>query len=290
MRISVTIIWFCLLQCLLLLYTALPFQTQHRRTPLSSAPPSSRHRCPLSPKITHTVLVLSSLDEELPKFPSSGNAPNDDNDKKDSRTIENSNKRSGDDGLLIRLNEYGQSLKPKAVQVYVQAAQTTKMNRRIGLKAKSCLYWTLYIAYRGYRGFFVIMPAVFREVYRKMESAVDFRYLDDDEDVSNAGASGRGAGGPLDVNPTTGKVRWRTRITVSVLAGFVTLSYVVGGLARVVMKFVRTMLQTSSLSDSFSMAAEEVEGNESRLMRLSGQKSNNDGAVNGRDSSADVEF
>jgi hypothetical protein len=77
------------------------------------------------------------------------------------------------------------------------------------------------------------------------------------------------------------------------LAGFVTLSYVVGGLARVVMKFATTILRTSSLFKSFSVAAEEVEGNESRLMRLSGQKSNtsNDGGtVNGRDSNRDVEF
>jgi hypothetical protein len=230
-----------------------------------------------------TVLVFSSLDEELPKFPSSESAPNNDDDKKSSRVSKN-----GDEGLLVRLNDYGQSLKPKAIQVYFQAGQATKMNRRIGLKAKACLYWTLYIGYRGYRGFFVILPAVFREVYRKIETAVDFRVLDDDEDVSSADTSARG---PLDVNPTTGKVRWRTRITVSVLAGFVTLSYVVGGLARVVMKFVKTMLRTSSLLNSFSVAAEEVEGNESRLMRLSGQKSNNDGGtVNGRDPSRDVEF
>lgn len=124
----------------------------------------------------------------------------------------------------------------------------------------------------------MILPAVFRETYAKMETTVNFKILDDDDDddddaqedadgvIMTTGISNRNA---LDVNPSTGKVRWRTKLTVSVLAGFVTLTYVIGGLARVLMKFMKTILKTSSLSGGFSAAAAEVEGNEGRLMKLS---------------------
>lgn len=230
-----------------------------------------------------TVLVLSlNDDEELPKF--SSDIVDDDDDNKDSKSKSNSNNNSNkkkesssssEGGLLVQLDEFGQSLKPKAQQVNLKAGQSTKRRSQILLKLKACLYYTLYMGYRGYRGFFVILPAVFREVYSKMETAVDFRVLDDDEtDNATSTTSFLLSKTPGDVNPSTGKVRWRTKITVSVLAALVTMTYVVGGLARVLVKFLKTILSTSSLSGSFSAAAEEVEGNEGRLMRLSGGKNN----------------
>jgi hypothetical protein len=142
-----------------------------------------------------------------------------------------------------------------------------------------------YMGYRGYRGFFVILPAVFKEVYRKMEASVDFRVLDDDDD-DNVNENVKKERSEIDVNPQTGKVRWRTRITVSVLAGIVTLSYVVGGLARVFMKFIRTIVKTSSLSGSFLAAADEVESNEGRIMRIANKKKGDtqtrSGGINGQ--------
>ncbi|CAB9510883.1 expressed unknown protein [Seminavis robusta] len=223
-----------------------------------------------------TVLV-SSLDEELPKF-NDDIVQDDDNDDSDSSSKSSkikstTNSNNSNESLLTSLNEFGMSLKPRAQEVDIKAAQASKMKRKIGLKAKASLFWTLYMAYRGYRGFFVILPAVFSEVYRKMETAVDLRVLDD-------APSSEGS----DVNPETGKVRWRTKITVSALAGIVTLTYVVGGLARVFIKFAKTILRTSSLSGSLSAAAEEVEGNEGRLMRIGGQqqKEEQEPNVNGK--------
>jgi len=219
------------------------------------------------------VLVQSYSDEEeLPKFSSDIVPKEEEKTTKDKPKILKEREKKSEGKLLDRLNELGLSLKPNAQQVNLKAASATKRKSQIALKLKACLYWTLYMGYRGYRGFFVILPAVFREVYKKMETAVDFRVLDDEQDKTLDTAG--------DVNPATGKVRWRTKITVSVLAGIVTLTYVVGGLARVLMKFVKTMLSSSSLSGSFSAAADEVEGNEGRLMRLSGKEDDDDKGTN----------
>jgi len=91
--------------------------------------------------------------------------------------------------------------------------------------------WILYIIYRGYRGFFVILPAVFREVYRKLEESelvVDV-YGDEEEEEKeyavNANAEQQ--------QPRQQPMRLRTRVTISVLSGMLTLSYVVSGAFRV---------------------------------------------------------
>eukprot|EP00984_Skeletonema_dohrnii_P021193 scaffold10516_cov88-Skeletonema_dohrnii-CCMP3373.AAC.1 len=82
----------------------------------------------------------------------------------------------------------------------------------------------MYIIYRGYRGFFVILPAVFREVYRQLEESdlVMDAYGDEEEEVENGGEVGEKK--PL---------RLRTRITTSILSSILTMSYVVSGGIRV---------------------------------------------------------
>jgi len=234
-----------------------------------------------------TGVVLLALDEELPTF----KKDIEDSDASSSNTENKKSPKKTGDNLVQRFDSFGQSLKPRAQEIDAKAAsaaQTTTTKARILLKAKAALFWMLYMGYRGYRGFFVILPAVFREVYQKMETAVDFRVLDDDKASTTSAA----VDGGKDTNPETGKLRWRTRITVSLLAGIVTFTYVLGGLARVILKFTKTILSTSSLSGSFSAAANEVEDNEGRLMRLNKnyKDSNGAGNVNGSSQNKDLGF
>lgn len=89
----------------------------------------------------------------------------------------------------------------------------------------------MYIIYRGYRGFFVILPAVFKEVYRQLEESdlVMDAYGDEEEED---GGSSRGGGEVGEKKP----LRLRTRITTSILTSILTMSYVVSGGIRVLGK------------------------------------------------------
>jgi len=242
---------------------------------------------PSSVITSRTVLVQQALEEELPKFTSDVASSQSTSFSSQSSTSTKDNR-----SLIEKINDYGMSLKRKAQSVDSNAQDASVKKTQWLLKAKACLYWMLYIIYRGYRGFFIILPAVFRETYSKMETVVNYKLLDDDDDNNNNNndfvdldnkatldvtSDVRKNRNALDVNPSTGKVRWRTRITVSVLTGIVTMTYVLGGLWRVVMKFMKTIIKTASLSGSFSAAADEVEENEEKLKRVSSNKKNVNG-------------
>lgn len=136
--------------------------------------------------------------------------------------------------LLQSIDKLGMQLKPLALEAHNKSADIRALNvngaspsqggmlRSILYSMKSNVLWMLYIVYRGYRGFFVILPAVFREVFRQLEEsnvAVD-AFSDDNQ-------------GPKEPQP----MRLRTRMTVSILSGILTLSYVVSGAFRVLGKF-----------------------------------------------------
>jgi len=136
------------------------------------------------------------------------------------------------------------NLKPLAIQAYEKSnaingeSSSSKQtnDKQTSLKSflqrvKSNILWMMYIIYRGYRGFFVILPAVFREVYRQLKESdlVMDAYGDDEETESNIGGSGGEVG---EKTP----LRLRTRITISILSSILTLSYVVSGALRVLGK------------------------------------------------------
>jgi hypothetical protein len=83
----------------------------------------------------------------------------------------------------------------------------------------------------------------------------------------------------MDVNPDTGKLRWRTRITVSILAAMVTMTYVVGGIANVLAKFFKSLTQTSSPTSSFEAAANETTKYEVKIEKMTNTAAKKD--VNG---------
>ncbi|GMI36859.1 hypothetical protein TrRE_jg6782 [Triparma retinervis] len=181
--------------------------------------------------------------------------------------------------LFQKIDNFGLSLKGLAMEAKVKAKEAEDRGKSILLSTKFCGILALFIFYRAYRGFFVILPSVFREVERKLSKTMDFAPYEDDsiakattKTISIFKGEGAGGGGEdkvsEDINPDTGKVRPRTTITVSVLAGLITLSYIVRGMAGVVFKFFQTALGKRSIVNSFEAAADEVVRNEGRVMRV----------------------
>jgi hypothetical protein len=158
---------------------------------------------------------------------------------------------SGEDKTLVEsLNEFGQSLKPKAEKASANSSQAETRSKKLRYALQSSCYYMLFILYRGYRGFFVLLPAVFRRVYAKLQAAMyDDLALDTSVDAPS-------------VTP------WRTRMTVTVLATIVTFSYVLGGFLRVATKFFRTIAKTTSVPGSFEAAVEEFIQHEDKLSRI----------------------
>ena len=175
--------------------------------------------------------------------------------------------------LLQSLDNAGKNLKPKAVKARAKASMVDQKSKKVLYLLETCGLYSLFILYRSYRGFFVILPAVFREVYSKMSKVVDTPFET---------AVAQNSSGAQDVDPETGKIRWRTRITVSFLAAVVTASYVISGAVRVLVMFFRTITQTSSVTGSFAAAADEQESNEGKILRLTNKSSSsNAGGING---------
>jgi hypothetical protein len=170
--------------------------------------------------------------------------------------------------LLEAIDDAGLSLKPRAEKAVAKLALAESRGRKLRYLIQTCLLYLGFITYRAYRGFFVILPAVFRRVYERLERAVDGAPFDGDgnSEAGDADAFGAAAAA-LDADPATGQVRWRTRVTVSVLAFIVTASYVVGGAIRVAARFASSLLKTSDVSESLQAAAREQEENESKILR-----------------------
>jgi len=164
--------------------------------------------------------------------------------------------------LLRKIDEVGLGLKPAAKQANAKAALAETRMRTFLYIAKSCALFTLFILYRAYRGFFVIVPEVFRSTFRKLEAVVDEAPFDDDYIMETP------------VAEKNKKYPWRTRITISVLAAVVTASYMLGGAIRVGLKLIKSFLSGgNSVSQSFEAAASEQELNEHKILRLAQNKS-----------------
>lgn len=164
------------------------------------------------------------------------------------------------------LSATGKSLKYSTINGDADALPLTDKVKSVLHKLEAIVLWVMYIVYRGYRGFFILLPAVFREVYRQLEESdlvVDV-YGDDEleEKEYAANANDRGESQKLQVREP---MKLRTRITISILSMMVTLSYVVSGALRVLGKFIKTFTNTTSVESSLEAAAEEVVANENIL-------------------------
>lgn len=176
--------------------------------------------------------------------------------------------KSKSKSILARVDELGINLKPNAMAARDTAAlHPEDWKKNAWYTFKACSYLSLFIAYRAYRGFFVVLPAVFKEVSLKLQSAVDRPFDDNDNDVLTD-----------DVDPNTGKLRKRTRVTVSILAVVLTSIYAVSGACKVFTKFISTIFKTNKVEPAFEAAADEIEKNEGRILKVG-----SDIGVNGAD-------
>jgi hypothetical protein len=167
----------------------------------------------------------------------------------------NNNAKSDQQSLSSRIDDFGQSLKAKAARSSAKATMADSKITKIAHLAQTMALYSLFILYRSYRGFFVILPAVFRNVYEQLETSVNSRVFDDTS-MDNGAAD--------DVKQP---VRWRTRVTVSVLASIVTISYALAGAARVVIKLGKSLSSGRDVSSSFAAAAKEQEDNERKIVK-----------------------
>ena len=169
---------------------------------------------------------------------------------------------SSEKSLWVLLNEIGNNFQGMAQRATKKGSESDAQSKKIIYAAKGSVYYTLFILYRAYRGFFVLLPATFLQVYRKMEAVMNTGNLSLDEIGVGDDAVGKSS-------------KWRTKLTVSILSTVITLSYVAGGLLKMTTKFLRTIAKTSDVSKSFEAAADEVMDFEGRISRV--------GKINGED-------
>jgi len=179
------------------------------------------------------------------------------------------------------LEEIGQKLMPMALEAKEQSiihrdqcgntsAQENRFSHRaksIFFSLKSCALFSLFIVYRAYRGFFVLLPVVFRQSYAKLKASVDSPFVEEADEKNNSSQVL-----DEDINPQTGQVRLRTRVVVSILSMIVVASFVVNGALEVLLKFLTTIRKTSSIETSFEAAAEKVLINEDKVQKYTVKK------------------
>lgn len=172
---------------------------------------------------------------------------------------------SSDKSLWVLINEIGNSFKDMGQRATTKGSESDAQSKKILYAVKACVCYTLFILYRAYRGVFVLLPATFLTVYRKMEAVYNSGNLSLDE-------IGYAESGEDAVVKTT---KWRTRFTVSILTTVITLSYIVSGILKMGSKFLRTIAKTSDVPKSFEAAADEAmdfEGRISRVGKINGEE------------------
>jgi hypothetical protein len=141
------------------------------------------------------------------------------------------------------LSELGVSFKSKAKETGLRAKEASTKKAKILNLLMSSMCYLLFFVYRAYRGFFVILPAVFKRVYAKLETAVEDYALEERDEAP----------------APTETVSWKTRLTVGICAIVVTGSFAMGGSIILIKTFVRAVLNTKSLPDSFDAVADVIE-------------------------------
>jgi hypothetical protein len=168
--------------------------------------------------------------------------------------------------LWVKLNDLGAGLKPKAQKATAKGYEATTKSAQFGYGLQACLYYSLFILYRAYRGLFVLLPAVFKQVYVKMEEAMqssDMALVEAEEELMPPSDDGSVVYKPK-------KQMWRTRLTVSALASVVTMSYMIGGTVQMATRFFKTLTKSSSVTKSFEAAADGMVDYESKIGKIGG--------------------
>lgn len=158
--------------------------------------------------------------------------------------------------VASRLDKIGSSLKPKARQASVMYTASTAKGQRIKYFLKTWAFYSLYLLYQALRGVVAVMPAVYLQLYAKFANVVEYPFAEDNSVIMR------------DVDPETGNLRWRTRVTVGLLAAVLSASYIVMGAMRVLWAMGQSLRQTRSLIDAMTVAVDKQEENEIKMQRL----------------------
>lgn len=146
------------------------------------------------------------------------------------------------------------TVKPKAKQARILLTACTDRWQKFGYLFKALVFYTIYLLYSAFRGIAVVMPPVYKQLYAKFSNLVEYPF---EEQIIMR-----------DVNPATGKLRWRTRVNVGLLACVLSALYVVAGAIRIVWAFVGRVRETRSLMESVEAAVQKQEENLVRLDRM----------------------
>lgn len=106
---------------------------------------------------------------------------------------------SVEQGLSGKIHEVGLGLKTRGMAYRDRMQEAQGIMPKVGFAAGAMLNMVLFTIYRAYRGFFIILPAVFIEVRRKIET---------DEFASLEVAD--------DLDPKSGRLRLRSAILMNI--------------------------------------------------------------------------
>mmetsp|Transcript_16009 Transcript_16009/g.50192 ORF Transcript_16009/g.50192 Transcript_16009/m.50192 type:complete len:183 (+) Transcript_16009:138-686(+) len=112
---------------------------------------------------------------------------------------------SVEEGFSSRIHEVGLGMKSRGLAYRDRMHEARGVLPKLGFAAGALVNFILFTVYRAYRGFFVILPAVFVEVRRKLERE-ELRSLDVTDDV----------------DPKTGKLKLRSAILMNLGAAVFT--------------------------------------------------------------------
>ena len=98
------------------------------------------------------------------------------------------------------------------------------------------------------------MSAVYQQLYAKFTNMVEYSF--EDSVIMR------------DVNQETGKLQWRTKFNVGLLAAVLCASFIVAGAMHVAAAFGQEVKRSRSLVDSLLVAVEKQEENETKMQRM----------------------
>ena len=136
--------------------------------------------------------------------------------------------------LVARFNNFGLSLKDRSrrQREALKGAGLMKLPRGVYVAALSLAF----VAYRAYRGFFVVLPAVYGEVYAQALAQATEEHV-----------SIRGVEVADDIDPKTGKLRMRSRVVMNVGALAFMGALMVGGAVRAPIRIAAACLRKVGL-------------------------------------------
>ena len=137
--------------------------------------------------------------------------------------------------LFARFNNFGLSLKDRSRrqrEALKGANLIMKLPRGVYVAALSLAF----VAYRAYRGFFVVLPAVYGEVYAQALAQATEEHV-----------SIRGVEVADDIDPKTGKLRLRSRVVMNVGALAFMGALMVGGAVRAPIRIAAACLRKVGL-------------------------------------------